>query len=66
MEDFVKYFTDLSVCHLLNTSLFTFSRRWINGAHVYGEWTKDRAGGCANHIRSFLQNPQVHFLFLNA
>ena len=66
-DDFVTYFTEVSVCHLLNTSLFTFSRRWT-GTSVYGRWTTgprgssaDRAGGCANDVASFLRNPQYCF-----
>ena len=66
-DDFVTYFTEVSVCHLLNTSLFTFSRRWM-GSSVYGHWTTgprgssaDRAGGCANNVESFLRNPQYCF-----
>ena len=50
-EDFVVYFTEISICHLLNTSIFTLSRRWY-GKSKYGRWTTgvrgspdDRAGG---------------------
>lgn len=64
-DDFVMHFTEISVCHLLNTSVFTFSRRWY-GSVFYGGWTSgvrgsaaDRAGGCVNHRESFLRNPQV-------
>ena len=66
-DDFVTFFTEVSVCHLLTTSLFTFSRRWT-GDSVYGQWTTgprgssaDRAGGCANDVDSFLRNPQYCF-----
>ena len=64
-DDFVYHFTEISVCHLLNTAVFSFSRRWF-GSSMYGRWTTggrgsaaDRAGGCANNRNSFLRNPQV-------
>ena len=65
-DDFVKYFTEVSMCHLLNTSFFTFSRRWFCPSPIYGEWTvgprgssSDRAGGCGNNKSTFYMNPQV-------
>ena len=64
-EDFLAHFTEVSVCYLLNTAVFTLSQRWF-GASVRGQWTTgvrgsaaDRAGGCANNVDSFLRNPQV-------
>jgi len=60
-DDFVTSFTDLSINHLINTSLFSFSRTWGEEV-VLGSWAKpDRAGGCLNYPRTFLNNPQYRF-----
>lgn len=67
LEDFMRNFTDLCICHVIKTSWFTLGRCWSE-ATFHGEWTvgergeaKDRAGGCINHKDSFLQNPQYRF-----
>lgn len=64
-DDFCKYFTDLSICRLVNTSWFSFNKTWSEVCFV-GKWTAgpkntetDRAGGCYNHRDTFLHNPQV-------
>lgn len=60
-DDFVIQFTDLSVNHLINTSLFSFSKTWREFISL-SSWTKpDRAGGCLNHPTTFLDNPQYRF-----
>jgi len=66
-DDFVTHFTEISVCHLLNTSHFTIHQRW-SSTSCFGEWTTgtrgssvDRAGGCANNEDTFLRNPQYRF-----
>lgn len=55
-ESFVHYFTDISLCQLFNTSVFSFSRSYDEQI-VFSEWTTngkksgapdDRAGGCHN------------------
>jgi len=57
-DDFMTEFTDLSICHLINTSYFTLRKSW-HEACFSGQWTKPyRAGGCPNHA-SFPENPQV-------
>ncbi|RXG55456.1 Calpain-5 [Armadillidium vulgare] len=66
-EDFVENFTDLSICFLINTSMFSLSKTWSESQFSSG-WTigvkghcSDRAGGCPNHKDSFLRNPQYRF-----
>ncbi|GFU56267.1 calpain-5 [Nephila pilipes] len=66
-DDFCKYFTDLSICRLVNTSWFSFNKTW-NEAIFPGKWITgpknsetDRSGGCYNHKDTFLQNPQYRF-----
>jgi len=60
-DDFVIQFTDLSINHLINTSLFSFSKTWREFIST-SNWTKpDRAGGCLNHPKTFLDNPQYRF-----
>uniref|UniRef100_A0A915KAX3 Peptidase C2 calpain domain-containing protein n=1 Tax=Romanomermis culicivorax TaxID=13658 RepID=A0A915KAX3_ROMCU len=64
-EDFCTYFTDVSVCHQINTSFFTLGKRYIETI-FHGIWMNsesrgdlsDRAGGCANFKESCLCNPQ--------
>lgn len=66
-DEFIKYFTDLSVCQLFNTSLFSFGNKF-HEFKFRDEWSsngaksgapKDRAGGCLNFIATCCSNPQV-------
>ncbi|ROT73374.1 calpain T [Penaeus vannamei] len=66
-DDFVEHFTDLSICFLINTKVFSLSKTWHETVFV-DAWTigirghnSDRAGGCPNHKDSFLRNPQYRF-----
>ncbi|XP_043194204.1 calpain-5-like isoform X1 [Amphibalanus amphitrite] len=66
-DDFVSNFTDVSVCQLINTSFFSFSKTWKE-EREFGHWTPgvpgrslDRAGGCLNNRSTFLNNPQYRF-----
>eukprot|EP00092_Neocalanus_flemingeri_P028100 GFUD01030512.1.p1 GENE.GFUD01030512.1~~GFUD01030512.1.p1 ORF type:complete len:655 (+),score=129.40 GFUD01030512.1:209-2173(+) len=60
-DDFVIQFTDLSINHLINTSLFSFSKTWKEYVCL-SAWTKpERVGGCLNHPTTFLENPQYRF-----
>ncbi|KHJ94837.1 calpain family cysteine protease [Oesophagostomum dentatum] len=63
---FVQYFTDISVCQLFNTKIFSTSKRYHEEI-FYGEWTTngvksgapdDLAGGCLNFSATFCSNPQ--------
>lgn len=63
-EDFCKYFTDLILCRLINTSYLSIHKTWEE-AVVHGSWTphddprRSRSGGCINQKATYLQNPQV-------
>jgi calpain-5 len=60
-DDFISEFTDLSICHLINTSFFSFRRTWHESAFL-GQWTTpNQAGGCPNNSDTFLKNPQYYF-----
>ena len=57
-DDFVVQFTDLSITHLINTSLLSFSKTWRESTAM-GRWSRpSRVGGCLNHTATFLDNPQ--------
>ncbi|CAD6191364.1 unnamed protein product [Caenorhabditis auriculariae] len=68
-ESFVYYFTDISLCQLFNTNIFSLSKRYHEEV-VHDEWTThgkksgapdDRAGGCLNFPATFCNNPQYSF-----
>ena len=60
-EDFIYQFTDVSITHLINTSLFSFSATWRQYQSL-SQWSRPgRAGGCLNHAATFLDNPQYRF-----
>ncbi|XP_007557717.1 calpain-5-like [Poecilia formosa] len=64
--DWCKNFTDVDICHLMNTSLISIRKNWNEKVH-FGKWTRNsdpllnRCGGCTNHMETFLQNPQYLF-----
>ncbi|KAL3989271.1 Calpain-5 [Acanthocheilonema viteae] len=68
-NEFIRYFTDLSVCQIFNTSLFNFGPKFYEWK-FFGEWKSneakqgsrnDRAGGCINFMATFCCNPQYRF-----
>ncbi|XP_063061438.1 calpain-5a isoform X2 [Engraulis encrasicolus] len=65
-EDFCKYFTDLILCRLINTSYLSIHKTWEE-AVMHGSWThhndprRSRAGGCINQKETYLLNPQYVF-----
>ncbi|XP_006632721.1 calpain-5 [Lepisosteus oculatus] len=65
-DDWCKYFTDVDVCRIINTSLLSIHKTW-HEAIFKGSWAKNadpllnRSGGCMNHRETFLQNPQYVF-----
>lgn len=74
-SEFCKFFSNVEICHFVNTSFFTLKKTWTESI-LRDKWTKgsrgsrhDRAGGCDKHD-SYLDNPQVGSLvfhgFLNA
>lgn len=59
IEDFCRYFTKTTMCHLMNTSIFSFSKRWHLFKHN-NEWKPgSTAGGCVVNQDTFFKNPQV-------
>jgi len=60
-EDFCRYFTKATMCHLMNTSRFSLSKRWYLFKHN-NEWKPgSSAGGCVTNQATFLKNPQYAF-----
>lgn len=59
-DDFLHQFTQLSICRLLNTSLFSFSKTWKESEY-FGHWKEGQSGGCLNNKDTFLDNPQLKF-----
>ena len=61
-DDFLHQFSELAICRVINTSLFSFSKTWTE-KQVTGAWSAsdNRAGGCLNHPETFLNNPQYRF-----
>ena len=61
-DDFLHQFSELAICRVINTSLFSFSKTWTE-KQMTGDWSAsdNRAGGCLNHPETFLHNPQYRF-----
>ncbi|KAM8975311.1 calpain-5 [Pelodytes ibericus] len=65
-EDFCKYYTDIIMCRLINTSYLSIHKTWEEVA-LQGAWIKhddalqNRCGGCVNNKSTYLQNPQFVF-----
>ncbi|CAJ0951633.1 unnamed protein product, partial [Mesorhabditis belari] len=68
-ESFTQYFTDISVCQLFNTSVFSLAKSYDEKI-FFGHWSSngarsgapgDLAGGCLNFPASFCSNPQYVF-----
>ncbi|KAJ9594825.1 hypothetical protein L9F63_013862, partial [Diploptera punctata] len=67
LEDFVSNFSELVICRLFNTNMFTVSQSW-DEVVVKGEWTvgskgtsQDRSGGGPTFTETYLRNPQYMF-----
>ncbi|XP_028923376.1 calpain-6 [Ornithorhynchus anatinus] len=65
-EDWCSHFTDVDICHNVNTSFFSLHKTWeqavVRGAWIpHQEPLRNRAGGCFNNRDTFLQNPQYIF-----
>ncbi|KAH7728797.1 calpain-5 [Aphelenchoides avenae] len=69
-DEFVKYFTDISVCQLFNTIAAESTTVRYNEYVLFDRWAtngvksgapRDRAGGCQNFSATFCFNPQFRF-----
>lgn len=61
-DDFCRHFINIAICHTINTSIVSLSKRWHESI-VHSEWspTLGRAGGCINNKETVLNNPQILF-----
>ncbi|KAE8627955.1 hypothetical protein XENTR_v10007234 [Xenopus tropicalis] len=65
-EDFCKYYTDIIMCRLINTSYLSIHKTWEE-AVLRSSWVQhqdplqNRSGGCLNFKATYLQNPQFVF-----
>ena len=65
-DDFLENFTNVDICHFVNTAFFTLKKSWTE-AVLNGEWSlgavgtsNDRAGGSDSQCpNTYLANPQV-------
>ncbi|CAI8004166.1 Calpain-5, partial [Geodia barretti] len=60
LHDWVHWFTDVSLCRQVNTSLLSLQKNWHEGT-FHGEWKGRSAGGSVNNRETFLHNPQYVF-----
>ncbi|RUS75116.1 hypothetical protein EGW08_017123 [Elysia chlorotica] len=60
-QEWIKYFTDVNVCHFVNTSYFTLKKSWTETIW-FSEWSSaGRNGGNDWNSLFFLSNPQYLF-----
>ncbi|BFZ25902.1 hypothetical protein BsWGS_28940 [Bradybaena similaris] len=60
-DDFISHFTDVDICHFVNTSFFTLKKSW-NESLLFGAWSSSgRNGGNVFESKTFLSNPQYVF-----
>ncbi|XP_014773741.1 calpain-5 isoform X1 [Octopus bimaculoides] len=63
-DDFCQFYTDIDICHIVNTKRLTFKMSWKEFKYK-GEWKPpNRWGGCGNN-ENFLDNPQYLFRIHN-
>ncbi|KAL3848425.1 hypothetical protein ACJMK2_019283 [Sinanodonta woodiana] len=61
MDDFCKYFENISFCRTVNTSWLSLSKTWHEGI-CHSAWKKPNlCGGCLNNKETFTHNPQFVF-----
>lgn len=59
-DDFCTHFTIVTVCALVNTSIFSFDKTYNEGLFK-GTWKGRGSGGCVNNKSTFFNNPQYMF-----
>ncbi|KAK7489937.1 hypothetical protein BaRGS_00018802 [Batillaria attramentaria] len=60
-DDFVRYFTHVELCHIVNTSFFTIKKSWSE-AVLHSAWTTAGRNGGSNYESALvLSNPQYLF-----
>lgn len=59
-DDFCRHFTTVTICMLVNTSMFTIHKTYNEGSFK-SKWEGRAAGGCVNYKDTFLHNPQIKF-----
>lgn len=61
LDDFVKSFTTVDICHFVNTSIFSLKKTWHESL-FHSEWhVAGRNGGSDWNSATFLSNPQFVF-----
>ena len=62
-DDFTRLFTNVDICHFVNTAFFTTKKSWSE-AIWHSQWTvSGRNGGGNYESATFLSNPQVQCLW---
>ncbi|XP_041355947.1 calpain-5-like [Gigantopelta aegis] len=59
-SDFINNFTNIDICHFVNTSLFKIEKTWSE-AIIRGKWVVDPQASSDFQSFNFLKNPQVLF-----
>ena len=57
-HDFVRYFTHVNICRIVNTRVLSLRKSW-HEKEFHGKWEGRSAGGSVNNSDTFLFNPQV-------
>lgn len=61
LDDFVSNFTNVDICHFVNTSIISLKKTWSESI-FHGQWhVSGRSGGSDWNSRTFLSNPQYVF-----
>ncbi|XP_045183793.2 calpain-5-like isoform X2 [Mercenaria mercenaria] len=61
LVDFVSNFTNVDICHFVNTSIISLKKTWHESV-FHGDWhVAGRNGGSDWNSRTFLSNPQYVF-----
>ena len=59
LEDFFNNFTNVDICHFVNTSIFSLKKSWSENMY-HSQWhVSGRNGGSDWNSTTFLSNPQV-------